>query len=186
LVPEVVGLRMDGPKAVAVRASDLAVGHLPLYRDKRVFVECKREDARTLRSDVIEVQDDDIALAAVDTPCPTQVFDDDEEVASTKRAIQSVQLVQVGSPRGAATSSALAVAVDADQLAFRDLGLNVPQGISLMNELGHVGSLLAEVIELEEQGVDETAVRTATGSKDVQHELARQRPTLIPGRLRLA
>ena len=63
----VVRLLDDGPPTVAVGAANLALRDLALKVGDRALAAGELDDARALDSDVVEVQDDRILLAAIDT-----------------------------------------------------------------------------------------------------------------------
>jgi hypothetical protein len=61
----------------------------------------------------------------------------------------------------------------ANDLAACDLGLDPPEGVSLMHQHRDIGRLVCNVIELQDERVRQPAVGTARGSKEADYEAPR-------------
>jgi hypothetical protein len=66
MMAEMTRLLPDGPPAMAVGAPDLATRDLSLQGGDRMLVDSQDHDAPAFGAEVIEVQHDQIGLAAVD------------------------------------------------------------------------------------------------------------------------
>jgi hypothetical protein len=151
-----------------------------------MLVQCESDNACPLRPDVIEIQHEDVALATVDALRPLQVVDEEAQVAAAEGTVERVQLVEMCSPGSGTLSGAPTVTADAYQFTLRHLGPHALECVTLVHELGHVGLLRVQMIELEHQWVFEQTVRTAAVSDDVEDELPGLQAPPLPRRLRLA
>jgi hypothetical protein len=75
-----VSLLNDRPPTVAVGASNLALRHLAFQRGDRVLGVRQPNDRVFLDTDVVEVENDRVALATVDATRRLQVVHDEEQV----------------------------------------------------------------------------------------------------------
>jgi hypothetical protein len=170
MMAEMARLLPNRSSTMTVGASDLAPGDLPLERRDRVLEQREACHAATLGPDVVELQDDKVALTAVEAPGTPEMLEDYEEVAASARVVVELSRpVGIDAPGVGAQSRAAAVAVCADQLTPCDLRLDASQPVSLVHEYRYRGSLRPDVIELEHERGGETTVSALARRNDVEY-----------------
>ncbi len=65
----------------------------------RVFVQGHGHHVSALGPDVVEVQDDQVALAAVGAAGVAQALQDEDQVSAPEWAVYSLRAARIGSPR---------------------------------------------------------------------------------------
>ena len=172
---------------MAIAAADLTLGDLALERGER-DVEHHLADLTALDADMVELEHEHVALAAIDAFRTREDRVDEVEIATDGRREAAAGIVHVpGQPRPpGAPSSHPPMAVRATNLALRDLGLDAGPLSRTGHERADELALLAHVIEVEHRGVALAAVDAWMLGKEVGHLLARRLDPLPPSRGDLA
>jgi hypothetical protein len=167
--------RCDPP--VAVRAPDLALRDLGVEGGQTQAAPCEPRDVPALDTDMIELEDQWIGLTAVgaaatreDRPEVVEVAGD---VGGRIRTLQ--QLVGIRATPPAAASGAPAMAVRADNFAPSDLRVDGRDGGCCADQRRDRGDLLADVVELQHDGISLAAIHAgviAEEPQDVRSEVA--------------
>jgi hypothetical protein len=159
--------RPAGPSLVTVRAADLALQHLPLNRYERVLGKGEVHDAATFGSNVVEVQDHDVPLAAIRAWVGFENLDQEPDVALPEWPGTPCQAsLRVHSPGVGAVCSPTSMAIDADHLTSIEFVLESSNRIAMRNEIRDVKPLRTNVIELEHHRVSQSTVRARALRKE--------------------
>ncbi len=155
---------------MTVDAADLALVHLSLEPSERDFVLCEPHDAAAFVAHVIEVQDADVPLAAVDATCDAQRGVGMQDVAPLGlRSPTEFTPLRVRSTPVRTASSATPVAVRAHHLALSELRGEARESHASEDETRDVISLLTDVVELADDRIVLAAVSTRMGQQVLGH-----------------
>ena len=145
---------------MATRAANLALRDLGIDRSQATTEPREPGDLRSLCPNVIEVQDDRIALAAIHAAAPPEDRLEVSEVASDRRVDVGAprRLDRVAPPPPRASGRASAVAVDADHLAPGDLLIDRNERGAGGDQRGDTRGLLRDVVELQHDRVALAAI----------------------------
>jgi hypothetical protein len=172
---------------MAVRAAHLALRDLVIDRLETASEPCKRRDVRSLGPDVIELEHNGIALAAIDAAAAPKDRVEMGEVARDGRVCEWPPgwLGCVGSSPPPTSRGASSMAVDADDLATGDLLREDIELDALADQACDLGCLLADVVEFQHDRILFAAIQArvlAQKLQDVGSQLVLSRSL---GRLRL-
>jgi hypothetical protein len=183
MMAEMGRLPANGLPAMTVGAPNFALVDLRLEVREGMFeVGEGNHPFPSLRPDVVELQDQDVRLPAIEARRVAEVVQQETEVSPLKRPVSRNASLEIHAPRSTgAHVGAPAMAARADDLAACDLGLDSCEGVPLMYEVGDPGSLLPDVVELQHEGVRQPAVRAAGAGKKVQHVAPRLRAPSFAG-----
>jgi hypothetical protein len=185
------GARRTAP--VAVGAADQAALNLLSEAGEADLSVGELHDGPRLRPDVIEVQDADVRLAAVDASGYGQYLQGEPHVTrlcdgppSNRREVRR-GAAPTAAPRGPA-----AMAVGAHDLAAGDLGLENGEQHAAPHQGRDLGALRAQMVELQDDRIRLAAVDARARAKECEHEglrffharcLERVVPTAVTGPL---
>jgi hypothetical protein len=176
----------DCPASVAVCAADLTLRDLPFEVGNGAFLAGELHHAPAFDTDVVEVQNDGVALTTVHTTRRSEVLEEEQKIAPARRpGGQRASPLGSHAPRPNAYGRAATVAVCAYQLAMRDLGLDAFQPVSLADELADLRPLRPNVVELQDGGIIQAAIRTRAGAQELEDVGPCRRPTLVASTSRL-
>jgi hypothetical protein len=156
-----VPLLNDRAAAMAVDTPDRALADLTLEHRDGHLSPSQLNDPGSLRADVIEIQHDRILLSAVHAGLFSKALQEEQEVASPKRphADRGAPL-RIHSPGSDPPACAPTVAVSAHELTVGKFSLDPVEPVSLSDELADFHPLGPDMIELQDGGIRQSAVRT--------------------------
>jgi len=134
----------------------------------------------------MEIENDGVGFPARGAWVLAEVFGQEQEVAPAKGpGTDRSPPRRVDPPRPAPIGRADAVTVRAHQFAVRDLGFDPFKTVALPNESPDFGPLRTNVVEFENRGISEAAVRASAALEDVEDMSSRRRSPLFERLLRL-
>jgi hypothetical protein len=155
----------DRPSTVAVRATNLTLRNFPFQLGDRPFPSRELDHAGAFLADVIEVQDDGIALTAIDARRVPEIVEEEEEVAPAQRTrTQRSSPLRVNTQRPCTFGRAPPMTVRTHKLAIRDLVLDAIQAVRLTHQLAYLHPFRTDVIEFEDRRIHDAAVGALTGA----------------------
>jgi hypothetical protein len=175
-----VRLLHDRAASVAVGAPHLASGDLAFQdRDGDLSV-CELDDAGSLGTDVVEIEDDGGPLAAVHASGVPKMIEKEKEVPAAERpgAYRGAPFL-IHSPRPHTLARATAVAVRTYELTVGDFSFDSFQPVALSHELANFHSLGPDVIELQDRGIRRPAIRTPSVLKNLEDVCPRRGAPLV-------
>jgi hypothetical protein len=139
---------------MAIRAADLALLDLGIDRGHAAAVPSQSGHGVALVANVIELEHDDIVLAAVSARTAREDLVKMREVASDWRGrVRAVALFRSGSPPARPSSGPAPVAVCAHDLTSGDLGVDGCERRGLGDQCADSRDLLADVVELQDDRI---------------------------------
>jgi hypothetical protein len=176
-----VPLLDDRPSPVAVSTPNLALGDFAFQQRDGVLVVRELNDPGSLDADMVEVENDRVALPAIHAGSGFEVIGDKKQVATTARpGISFGPPVWVYPPRTGPQSRPSPVTAGAHELAVRDLCNHTLQAIGLAHELADLHCLRADVVELENRGILKAAIGACTRLEDLYDVRPGDRSALVP------
>jgi len=126
-----------------------------------VLPPCEVHHAPSLGSYVVEVEDNDVVLTAVNARVGREIAHQELEVAALAwSSFARCPSSWVAAPGAGSTPGSPPMAVDAHQLAGSDLSGDRIDGVAVRDEVSDFGALGPDVIELEHDRVGKAAVPT--------------------------
>ena len=165
-----VGAHRSDP-SMTVRTADLALAKLFVDRGETAPAPGKLGHRCALGPDVVELEHDGVALSAIHARVSAQDIEDVREVPRHVRIrVRARRNVRCrGSPPLATDGGPAAMAVRADDLTSRDLGVDRPHRRCAGDQFRDARRLLAEVIELEDDRIGLSAIDARVMTEMVEH-----------------
>jgi hypothetical protein len=172
---------------VTIRASHLAFTDLGVDRRDAAAVPRELRDGGALRADVVELEHDRITLSAIDARVSAQEAEDVSQVSVGARIrARPRRPARCGASPPCSTRGPAAMAVGANHLTSRDLGIDDASRRRIREQSRDAGGLLPDVVELQDHGVTLAAFHARRSPKVVQEVLAQRSGSRKPCGVRLA
>jgi len=160
---------------MTVRTPHLAFTDLGVDRRDAAAVPRELRDRRALRPDVIELEHDGIALSAIDARLSAQEAEDVSQVSVDARIrARPRRLACRDAPPSSPKRGPAAMAVRANHLTARDLGVDDAPRCRVGEQSRDAGDLGPDVVELQDDGVMLAAFNARRSPKMVQEVLAQR------------